>query len=124
MSKLFFLSFLLIPINALAANKVKGGLDPTAINLRIKKEGTRFRDCYNQALKLPAPPSTGRVEVLLKIDALGAATAKIASSTLNHAGVEKCLLDIFNELTFPQPEGGGTVDVTYPLNFSPPAKTK
>jgi TonB family protein len=52
------------------------------------------------------------------IDASGAVTAAvIAESTLNNAKVEKCLLKIFSRMVFPKIDGGGQVQVNYPLTF-------
>ena len=48
-----------------------------------------------------------------------AAAAAVASSTLNDAEVEACLVRKVSTWPFPTPKGGGVVIVKYPLVFEP-----
>jgi hypothetical protein len=43
------------------------------------------------------------------------------SSTLTHPDLGECMRESMMSLTFPAPEGGGRVAVTYPFEFSPQA---
>jgi TonB family protein len=107
---------LLVPFMALAAP-----LDPDVITGVIRKHTGALRACYEreQARK---PSLSGKLVVSFTIEASGVVSnASIAESTLKNARVEGCVVERFGKMKFPRPLGGGTVEVRYPLLFSPPA---
>ena len=58
----------------------------------------------------------GRVAVKFIISPTGAVqTAAMASSSLGNAKAEQCIVNAVRRWTFPSPEGGGIVVVTYPF---------
>ncbi len=97
--------------------QVRGSLDREVIRRTIQRQLNALRHCYERELQSD-PKLAGRVVVRFVIDASGAVTAAvIAESTLNNAKVEKCLLKIFSRMVFPKIDGGGQVQVNYPLTF-------
>jgi len=45
--------------------------------------------------------------------------SKVASSTMGNSQVEDCIAKAVRRWTFPSPEGGGVVIVTYPFVLAP-----
>jgi TonB family protein len=43
--------------------------------------------------------------------------AAVKESSLHNANVERCVLQVIKRIQFPEPAGGGTVEVTYPFKF-------
>jgi Ca-activated chloride channel family protein len=97
---------------------VKGSMSKEPIRRSIRRQMKAIRACYEKQLKSD-PNLQGRVVVRFVIGANGQVTkAEIASSTLNNEKVEKCLLKVIRRMTFPQPEGGSSVVVSYPFTFA------
>ena len=65
------------------------------------------------------PDLQGRVAVKFIIGPDGSVKAATRDhSDLGNAAVERCVVDAVNRWTFPAPEGGGLVIVTYPFVFA------
>ena len=97
----------------LTAEGIRGAVDDQ------KQE---IKHCYEQWLKLE-PDIAGRVVVTFTIagdeDDRGRVTdVDLAESELEHTFMEGCVLNVFGELPFEAPEGGGEVEVNYPLMFA------
>lgn len=97
---------------------VMGSLDPALIDAVIKRHLEQIKYCYDR--ELPKKPKlSGKLVVNFTIAADGLVTqAKMKSSTMNDGTVEGCVAERFRKLRFPQPKGGGIVNVNYPLLFS------
>lgn len=101
------------------AAMVKGSLSKEVIRRVIRQHINEVRFCYEQALSAN-PDLGGRVGVQFVISPTGAVqTSKLASSTLGNSGVENCIVKAVRRWTFPSPEGGGVVIVTYPFVLQP-----
>jgi hypothetical protein len=118
------------PAKVLAgATSVQGKLPPEVIRRIVRQNFGRFRLCYEKGL-MKNPKLAGRIAVNFVIDKHGAiGRVADAGSTLKDPQTKACVLRAFLGLSFPEPEGGGTVVVTYPLVFrpaetAPPAATK
>ena len=100
-------------------------LDKTPIREEIQRHRERIRFCYQRVLQR-MPDVRGRLVVRFTIkegDGAGRVTqAEVKESTLRHPQLERCVLDIFREMVFPMPAGGGVVIVTYPLVFKQPTQ--
>jgi hypothetical protein len=98
---------------------VNGGRIPKEVIQRIVRQNFgRFRLCYENALR-SNPGLSGRVGVKFVIDRTGAVgVASDGGSDLPDRGVVSCVVRGFQNLSFPQPEGG-VVTVNYPLVFTP-----
>jgi FHA domain len=100
------------------ATQVNGRLPAEVIQRIVRQNFGRFTLCYQNGLKTN-PTLAGRVSVRFAIDRSGAvSTAGDGGSDLPDQGVVQCVVRGFNNLSFPQPEGG-VVTVVYPIIFSP-----
>ena len=97
---------------------VNGRLPPEVIQRIVRQNFGRFRLCYENGLK-QNPSLTGRVSVKFVIGREGdVQTAQDGGSELPDQGVVGCVVRGFQNLSFPNPEGG-IVTVVYPIIFSP-----
>lgn len=100
-----------------------GSLSKAAIKAQIERAMLpRVRACYERALRQP-PFAAGVVEVKFVIEPTGRIErAAVARSSLAHQEAESCMIEQVKQVSFPQPDGGGIVVVTYPFTFtaSPP----
>jgi hypothetical protein len=100
------------------ATQVNGRLPPEVIQRIVRQNFGRFRLCYENGLRTN-PNLQGRVAVKFVIDRSGAvSTASDGGSDLPDQSVVSCVVRGFNNLSFPQPEGG-IVTVAYPIIFNP-----
>lgn len=88
------------------------------IDSAIARHRGDFKACFEKQAKLN-PALQGLVVVQFSISEYGKVhDAKIKSSTLGHAKVERCVLDSIAAINeFPQPGNGMTLQATYPFNF-------
>jgi TonB family protein len=94
---------------------VRGSLSKEVIRRIIHRHINEVRFCYEQELN-QRPDLQGRVAVKFIIAPTGAVqTAAVESSTVGNAKVEGCIAAAVRRWTFPSPEGGGIVVVTYPF---------
>jgi hypothetical protein len=107
-------------------------IEPESVRFEISKDGIRgavdsvlpdVQACYEGWLKV-GKPVRGKVRVHLRIEAdrdeLDKAVitaADVLDSELHHPLIEACLLNTLSQPEFFPPEGGGKVEVTYPLVF-------
>lgn len=97
---------------------VRGSLSKEVIRRIIRRHINEVRFCYEQELNA-RPDLEGRVSVKFIISATGAVqTAMVADSTMGNAKVDQCISGSVLRWTFPAPDGGGIVVVTYPFVLS------
>ncbi|HEX7664676.1 MAG TPA: AgmX/PglI C-terminal domain-containing protein [Polyangiaceae bacterium] len=98
--------------------QVNGRLPPEVIQRIVRQNFGRFRLCYENGMR-QNPNLSGRVQVKFVIDRSGAvSTSQDGGSDLPDQSVVQCVVRGFQNLSFPQPEGG-IVTVVYPIIFSP-----
>ncbi|WP_437893614.1 AgmX/PglI C-terminal domain-containing protein [Sorangium sp. So ce124] len=103
----------------MGATQVSGRLPPEVIQRIVRQNFGRFRLCYERGLQRDEGLQ-GRVTVRFTIDPSGAlANARDGGSDLPDSATVSCVVRAFRDLTFPAPEGG-SVDVVYPILFTPP----
>jgi hypothetical protein len=96
-----------------------GILDKEVIRPIIRSHVPEVRACYN-ALLATHPDAAGKVMIKFGITASGSvATSCLVSSELHDQSVEGCIVDLPFSWTFPKPDGGGWVLVSYPFVFAP-----
>lgn len=99
------------------APQVSGHIAPEAIQRVVRRNFGRMRLCYENGLR-SAPNLEGHVNVKFVIDRAGAVTsASDNGSDLPSPPVIDCVVRAFKGLTFPAPEGDGTVSGVYPFTF-------
>ncbi len=100
------------------ATQVNGRLPPEVIQRIVRQNFGRFRLCYENGMRTN-PNLQGRVAVKFVIDRTGSVTtAADGGSDLPDQAVVSCVVRGFQNLSFPQPEGG-IVTVVYPIIFNP-----
>jgi pSer/pThr/pTyr-binding forkhead associated (FHA) protein len=94
---------------------VRGSLSKEVIRRVIQRHINEVRFCYEQELN-SRPDLGGRVQVKFIISPSGAVqAANVESSTLGAARAETCIAQAVRRWTFPAPDGGGIVIVSYPF---------
>jgi len=102
------------------AAMVKGSLSKEVIRRIVHRHINEVKFCYERQLA-QRPDLSGRVAIKFIISGTGAVQmAAVADSTLGNAQVENCIAQAVRRWTFPQPEGGGIVIVTYPFQLTAP----
>jgi hypothetical protein len=108
-----------VPTVRQAKAEVQGALDKDIIRRIVRAHINEVRYCYNQALARD-PNAKGRVAVQFTIGGTGKVpSAVVQESTLKDAAVGNCIAQSVKRWTFPKPEGGGSVIVTYPFVLEP-----
>ena len=97
--------------------EVKGSLDKDIIRRVIRRAMPGIKFCYEQAL-LTAPTLAGKIKVFFVIAANGAVSSASTTKGIDKE-VDACVARKISQLSFPAPQGGGIVEVTYPFTFSP-----
>ena len=96
---------------------VVGGLDKDVIMKVIKRHQNEIKFCYEQELQ-KSPALGGKVAVAWTIDPTGGVSeANVSESSIGNANVESCIVQRIRRWKFPEPQGGGVVNVTFPWIF-------
>ncbi|MFK7998147.1 MAG: AgmX/PglI C-terminal domain-containing protein [Polyangiales bacterium] len=97
---------------------VQGALSRETIRRVVRRHHNEVKFCYERALQ-SNPGLEGRVTTRFMISPSGAVVgSSIVGSTLRHSETESCVRDVLTRFTFPSPDNGGMVSVTYPFTFS------
>jgi hypothetical protein len=80
-----------------------------------------FRGCYQSELDTASKSFDGKIDLVFTIGASGAVTSAGVknSSTAMPDDVRGCVINVLKGIRFPQPPGGGTVDVRQAFYFYP-----
>jgi hypothetical protein len=100
---------------------IRGALDKDLIRKVVERNKGQIQFCYDTKLQLRrgGKPS-GRVMAFWRIAPSGRVVeTRSISSTMQDAGFEQCLMDRIRTWIFPEPKGGGSVNVEYPFTFRP-----
>lgn len=101
---------------------VLGSMNPDVIRRILLDHLPQFRYCYQKELEKTGADVSGVVKLDFTIGASGHVTgAGVDSSSSLPRDVKKCVVGVLRGIEFPEPMGGGTVEVKQPLNFQ--AKT-
>jgi TonB family protein len=94
-----------------------GSLDKELIHQVIRKNLGGVQGCYARDL-VKRPELAGRTTVQITISRGGRVRdARVLTSTLGSVPVEECVTSIIRSWSFPEPQGGGDVIVSYPFLF-------
>lgn len=98
---------------------VMGSLDRDVIDRVIRQHLAEIRYCYRRQLQMDWDLE-GRVAFRFVIAVDGSVVSvEVVESDLGNPIVEDCIARRLRRLSFPMPDGGGVVVVTYPFVFSP-----
>lgn len=99
---------------------VLGSMDPDTIRRILLEHLPQFRYCYQRELEKTGAEATGTIKLNFTIGASGhVAQAGVDGSSNLPGDVKKCVVGVLKGITFPEPMGGGTVEVKQPMNFYP-----
>ncbi|MBN2498841.1 MAG: AgmX/PglI C-terminal domain-containing protein [Deltaproteobacteria bacterium] len=94
---------------------IMGSLSMEIIRRVIHSHRDQIKYCYSQELTRN-PNLSGKVSIKFTISPKGyVQSAKVSSSSLNNATVERCITGKIRTWKFPEPKGGGIVIVNYPF---------
>jgi outer membrane biosynthesis protein TonB len=99
---------------------VLGSMDPDVIRRILLDHLPQFRYCYQKELEKVGSEVSGVIKLDFTIGASGHVTgAGVDNSSNLPAETKKCVIGVLKGITFPEPMGGGTVEVKQPMNFYP-----
>lgn len=99
---------------------VLGSMDPDTIRRILLEHLPQFRYCYQKELERTGQETSGAIKLNFTIGASGhVAQAGVDGSSNLPVDVKKCVVGVLRGITFPEPMGGGTVEVKQPMNFYP-----
>jgi hypothetical protein len=99
---------------------VLGSMDPDVIRRILLDHLPQFRYCYQKELERSGAELSGMIKLDFTIGASGHVSgAGVDSASSLPAEVKKCVVGVLRGITFPEPMGGGTVEVKQPMNFYP-----
>jgi len=99
---------------------VLGSMDPDIIRKILLDHLPQFRYCYQKELERLGSEVSGVVKLNFIIGASGyVSQAGVDGSSPLPVDVKKCVVGVLRGISFPEPNGGGTVEVRQPMNFYP-----
>lgn len=99
---------------------VLGSMDPDVIRRRLMEFLPQFRSCYQRELETKGSEINGTIRLNFVIGSSGhVSKAGLDGSTPLPRDVSGCVINVLRGITFPEPLGGGTVEVKQPMNFQP-----
>jgi outer membrane biosynthesis protein TonB len=99
---------------------VLGSMDPDVIRRILLDHLPQFRYCYQKELERSGVEASGTVKLNFTIGASGhVSQAGIDGSSGLPSEVKRCVVGVLRGISFPEPQGGGTVEVKQPMNFYP-----
>jgi outer membrane biosynthesis protein TonB len=99
---------------------VLGSMDPDTIRRILLEHLPQFRYCYQRELEKTGADASGAIKLNFTIGASGhVAQAGVDGNSNLPTEVKKCVVGVLRGITFPEPLGGGTVEVKQPMNFYP-----
>ncbi len=99
---------------------ILGGMDPNTIRQILMDNVPLFRQCYQSALDRSQSAFDGVVRLNFVIGASGHVTRAGVDSYSNLSPkVRNCVVNVLKGIKFPEPLGGGVVEVNQPFNFYP-----
>lgn len=102
---------------------VLGGMDPDVIRRILREHIPQFRFCYQKVLDRSSKSFSGVITMDFIIGASGhVAKAGVTARSSIPGEVKSCVVRVLRGIKFPQPLGGGIVEVNQPFNFYPTRK--
>lgn len=93
-------------------------LGAEAIQIAVKQQMSHIRQCYNRELQRNAGLS-GKVVVWFLIAPDGTVSkTRLKETTMGNVVVEDCIVDQVGAMSFPKPQAGRSVPVSFPFNFT------
>ncbi len=102
----------------LPSNADPDALSPSIIKATVQSGMGGFRACYQREF-MRNPNLRGKVVVRFIIEEDGSVShARLRETTMNNEVVEQCIVGEVARLSFPAPQAGKVVPVSFPFNFT------
>lgn len=102
---------------------ILGGMDPDVIRRILEDHIPQFRYCYQKELDRLNQAFSGVVRLNFIIGSSGHVTkAGVDAVSPLPPEVKGCVVNVLRGIKFPEPQGGGVVEVNQPFNFYPNVK--
>ena len=99
---------------------VLGSMDPDVIRRILMENLPQFRFCYQKELERTGQEVGGLIKLNFVIGASGnVSAAGVDAGSDIPTDVKRCVVGVLRGISFPEPMGGGTVEVKQPMNFYP-----
>ncbi len=99
---------------------VLGSMDPDVIRRILMDNLPKFRYCYQSELERSGADAQGVIRLNFVIGASGHVTqAGVDEASDLPVPVKRCVVNVLKGIQFPEPRGGGSVEVKQPMNFYP-----
>lgn len=99
---------------------VLGSMDPDVIRRILMDNLPKFRYCYQSELERSGADAQGIIRLNFVIGASGhVSQAGVDDSSSLPVPVKRCVVNVLKGIQFPEPRGGGSVEVKQPMNFYP-----
>jgi len=99
---------------------VLGSMDPDVIRRILLDHLPQFRYCYQKELEKTGAELSGVIRLEFTIGASGHVTgAGVGNESPLPSDVKRCVVGVLRGIQFPEPMGGGVVEVKQPMNFYP-----
>ncbi|GAB4407963.1 MAG: hypothetical protein OHK0056_08590 [Bacteriovoracaceae bacterium] len=99
---------------------ILGGMDPDVIRRILEDHIPQFRYCYQKELDRLNQAFSGVVRLNFIIGSSGHVTkAGVDAVSPLPTEVKGCVVNVLRGIKFPEPQGGGVVEVNQPFNFYP-----
>ncbi len=98
---------------------IRGGMDPDVIRRILMEHLPQFQYCYQKALDRSSRAFSGVVKLNFLIGASGHVTKAGARGPSLPSKVRGCVINVLRGIRFPEPMGGGVVEVNQPMSFFP-----
>ena len=96
---------------------LSGTLSNEQIQAAVNENAKAFDACYTLGADKDGKLS-GTVTIQATVGPNGTVNeASVKKSTVKNTKVDDCVRDAFKTIKFPQPAGGGTVMISYPMTF-------
>ena len=96
----------------------RGGMDPDVIRTILLNHVPQFRECYQKELDSSEKVFGGFGKFNFIIASSGyVSRARVDLDNGVPKSVNKCIIRELKRISFPKPQGGGTVEVNQPFNF-------
>jgi len=97
---------------------VLGSMDPDVIRRILLDHLPQFRYCYQKELERAGSDTSGVIPLVFTIGPSGHVTqAGVDGSSRLPSDVKQCVIGVLRGIAFPEPMGGGKVEVKQPMNF-------
>jgi TonB family protein len=118
LSAVLLLTLVVSPYTSLANAETKvskGGLESKVIHEMMGRHRRQIAHCDHTK-----GAARGTMKIRFVIGGDGAVTStRVEESTLGDEKIEGCVQELVAKIRFPEPQGGGTVEVSYPITFTP-----